>query len=124
VTAWERLNRFGVAHGPCAGEVEFNEFTEADLVVEGEELVGVWVSVRCCGCGVSTRELASGREMFANFRHLVAAAGVDIQEIQTAIEEGDEAKQAELAERVMQSPAMLRVALDGIRQAQAGRSQN
>jgi hypothetical protein len=121
--AWERLNTFVVSHGPCGVAVEF----ATDPMVEGDEVVGVWTSARCGGCGTSIRERAPWSEVaeqFTEFCRLTAAADVDVRDVLAALQLGDEAKLAELQERVAQSPAMLRVALEGIRRGQADRTQN
>jgi hypothetical protein len=124
MTTWEALNRFVVAHGSCRGEVAFSELHERDLVVDDPAGLAAWITARCGGCGTSTRELVLLEEMFGGFAKLVADAGVDIESLLTAIRQGDDKAAAALAEQVRQSPAMLRVALQGIRKALTEENRN
>ncbi len=119
--AHDTLSRFLVAHSRCGGEVAFSDPTVADFVDNGEK---VWVAARCGGCGASTRELVSTEEMFAYFFQLLEAAGVGREQLVAAIERNDQQEIERISALVRRSPAMLRSALQDIRRAQEGETQN
>jgi hypothetical protein len=105
------LERFWVRHQTCQGQVQVLPPGEADLTDTG----GVWLSMRCDGCGQSIRREF---DYMGVLRSTAIQAGMTAAEFDALAERDDGPEQIE--KRLQAWPGLVPMLLARLRRAQGG----
>ena len=104
------LERFWVRHQACPGQVHVIPPGEADLTE-----AGVWLSMRCEGCGQSIRREF---DFMGVLRSTAMQAGLTAAEFDALVERDDGPEQIE--KRLQAWPGLVPMLLSRLRRAQGG----